>query len=217
LFVFGIAYALCNWRKRQYFMLLLWFMMVIVFGGMLLENPPSAHRLTSAIPPALLFVTLGLVKLATYVQTLLKGRRVQLLLATLTLTLLMGYGSVRFYFVTYAASHNFADSNTEVADRMGSYLHTLGPTYACYFRGAPRMYADFPNLLFLAPEVPVMDVPQISGDLGFLQPGRNAVIVLLPEYRSELDYVQRQYSGRLREFRDDRGNILFVSYEIDLV
>jgi len=40
---------------------------------------------------------------------------------------------------------------------------------------------------------------------------------LLPEYRSELDIVERVYSGRLREFRDTNGNILFVSYEIDLV
>jgi hypothetical protein len=138
-------------------------------------------------------------------------------LAAVVLVLAMSYQSAHFYFATYTPAHVFAGLNTEVADGMGRYLHGLGPTYRCYFRGAPRMYGGFASIPFLAPDVPVVDISEITADAEFVQSDRNAVIIVLPEYRSDLDILQRRYSGRLREFRDMNGQMLFVSYEVDLV
>ena len=76
------------------------------------------------------------------------------------------------------------------------------------------MYAGFASIPYLAPDTPVVDMGEITGDLSFIAADRQAVIVLLPEYRSELDSVIRQYSGRLREFKNQDGNLLFISYEI---
>ena len=51
------------------------------------------------------------------------------------------YQSANFYFARYKPpSHEFGGTNTEVADRLGKYLRTLGPSYQCYFFGPPRIY-----------------------------------------------------------------------------
>lgn len=61
----------------------------------------------------------------------------------------------------------------------------------------------------------MVDTPSLSSDLSFIDASREAVFIVLPEYTSELNLVTGRFSGRLREFRDKNGFILFLAYEID--
>lgn len=214
-FVLGMAYALRHLLERRYLLLVLWWLAVIIFGGTLLENPPSSFRLVLSIPPAVLLMALGVTKALELLRVALDQPRVAATVSAVVLALAMSYQSAHFYLADYTPSHQFAGTNTEVADRMGRYLAVLGPEYTCYFRGAPRMYAGFATIPYLAPDVPVVDTPSLSSDLSFIDASREAVFIVLPEYTSELNLVTGRFSGRLREFRDKNGFILFLAYEID--
>jgi len=216
-FVFGFTYAVRQWGKRGYFLLVVWFLLVIIFGGALLENPPTSPRLVLAIPPVVICVVLGVTKVAQYVEQMIgKPRRLAVALS-LVLVMFASYQSAHFYFAKYTPSHEFAGLNTEVADGMGKYLRVLGPSYKCYFFGAPRMYYNFATIPFIARGVEGFDVTApIRDNVDFVQPGSKATFVFLPERRSEFDVVRRFYpSGLLREFRNQKGQILFVAYEVD--
>ena len=180
-----------------------------------MENPPSSFRLVLSIPPAVLLMALGVVKTLELLRAALDQPRVVVSAAAVVLAVAMGYQSAHFYLADYTPSHQFAGLNTEIADRMGRYLAALGPEYTCYFRGAPRMYSGFATIPFLAPDVRVVDQPALTSDLSFVDRSRESVFVVLPEYTGELELVTRRFSGRLREFRDDNGFILFLAYEID--
>jgi len=53
--------------------------------------------------------------------------------------------------------------------------------------------------------------------VNFVNPTRDAVFIFLPERRGELNVVQRFYpTGSLREFRNMRGELLYVAYEVDI-
>jgi 4-amino-4-deoxy-L-arabinose transferase-like glycosyltransferase len=214
-FIFGLTYAISQWRKTEYFLLAVWFIMVVIFGATLLENPPSAHRLLLSVPPVLLCVAVGMVKLASYIQQTLKQPRNVAVIISLALALFVSYQSAHFYFAVYTPSHEFAGVNTEVADRMGRYLRVLGPGYQCYFFGAPRMYYGFATIPFIARGVQGTDVLEpIQDSVTFVNPERKAVFVFLPERLNELDVVRRFYpEGSLREFRAKNGLVLFVAYE----
>jgi len=214
-FVFGLVDATYHWRKRENVLLLLWFWAVIIFGGMLLENPPTSPRLVLAIPPVVIFVAMGIVRVAQLLQLALNKGRWMAVVLSLCLVLFVSYQSVHFYFAKYTPSHVFAGLNTEVADRMGRYLRALGPEYRCYFFGAPRMYYSFATIPFLAQGVEGMDVVEpLKQEPDFVQSDRVPVFIFLPERKGELAYVRRVYpSGLLREFRNERGQLLFISYE----
>jgi 4-amino-4-deoxy-L-arabinose transferase-like glycosyltransferase len=216
-FVFGLVYAMWRWRQRGYFLVAMWFWLVIIFGGFLLENPPTSPRLVLSIPPVALLVALGMVKVASYVQELLGEPRRTALLLSLALVVISGLLSVQFYFQEYTPSREFGGLNTEVGNYIAKYLRALGPGYRFYFVGAPRMYHDYPVIPYLAPDVRGQDVIEPVQDADFVLADSDAVFVVLPERRGELDVIQRHYpSGALREFRNDRGQLLFIAYEVDL-
>ncbi len=216
-FVFGLVYAIANWRKKECFLLVIWFLLVIIFGGALLENPPTSPRLVLSIPPVVLCVALGVSKVASYLQAALGESRGTAVAISLAVILLFGYRSAHFYLNDYTRSHVFAGLNTEVADRMGRYLRALGPEYQCYFFGAPRIYYNHATIPFLAQETVGVDVMEpITDRVDFVNPDRRAVFVFLPERQAEFDVVRRFYpNGRLREFRNQQGQPLFVAYEAD--
>ena len=217
-FVFGLAYAVRRWRQPGYFLLVAWFFLVIIFGGMLLENPPSSPRLVLAIPPVVMCVALGMVKTSSYVALAFDGGRRVAPAISVVLALLASYQSVHFYFARYTPSHIYGGLNTEVADAVGKYLRALGPTYQCYFFGPPRIYyRGIPTMPFIARGVTGTDVLEpITDHVDFVNSERKAVFVFLPERRSEFDVVLRFHpSGRFREFRNQKAQILFFAYEAD--
>ena len=80
------------------------------------------------------------------------------------------------------------------------------------------MFYDFPNIRYFAPDVEGMNLEQpITDSVTFVNPDRDAVFIFLPERITEFDVVRRTYpTGLKREFKDQRGQILFVSYEVDI-
>jgi 4-amino-4-deoxy-L-arabinose transferase-like glycosyltransferase len=216
LFIFGMAYAVSQWRKRQYFLLVVWYLLVVIFGGMLLENPPTSPRLVLSIPPVVICVALGMIKIADYIRLALNRPRFIATAISLALLVAISYQSAYFYFAQYTPAHEFAGQNTEVGDRVGRYLHALGPSYRCYFFGAPRVYYNFATIPFLARGTVGTDIPQPLKSELYLNADTPATFIFLPERRGELDVVRRKFpTGLLREFRDHNGQILFVAYEVE--
>jgi len=212
---FGFGYTLAHIRERKHGLLVIWFLLVIILGGMMLTQPPASPRLVLALPVICLWVAMGISRLCDYAARALRQPSVVGVVASMIVVLTAAYGSASFYLTEYTASGTFAGQNTQVADRMGKYLHALGPEYRCYFFGAPRMYYDFSTRQFYAREVPGEDVREpIVDRIEFVKAGSIPVFVFLPERQAELEIVRRAYpSGALREFRDDQGHLLFVSYE----
>ncbi|MBC7234726.1 MAG: glycosyltransferase family 39 protein [Chloroflexi bacterium] len=216
LFILGLVYALMHTRRREYFLPAFWLLMVIIFGGMLLENPPSAHRLVLSTAPVSILVALGIVKVCAYLGEGLGGQRLLAGALSAALIALVSYQSLHFYFDVYTAEQMFTDTNTHVADRLGKYLNVLGPEYQAYFFGAPRLYCGHASIPFQSRGVKCTDVVEpLQGPMPFLDPTHNAVFVLVPERQAELEIVRRSYpNGLLREFRDIKGQLLFVAYEV---
>lgn len=218
LFVLGLTYAIRRSRDRRYFLLWVWFLLVIIFGGALVENPPSSPRLVLSIPAVVILVALGATKLGEFVQRVLGRPSAWGIVLSCLLVAVGCYSSLHFYFGEYIPNEMYSDQNTAIADRLGRYAHALGPGYQLYFFGAPRMYYGHATIPFLARGVPGVDVnPPVPAALDFVDRSRDAVFVLLPERQGELQDVRRVYpSGRLREFRDRKGQLLFISYEVEM-
>ena len=215
-FTFGLVYSMAHWRERRHAVAVLWFWAIIILGGVLMENPPSAQRLVLTVVPVSLFIALGLTQLVGVVQRALGWQAISgHILAGLAVAALGTIG-LEFYFGPYTASHVYPGLNTEVGHEMGLYLARLGPGYRYYFYGAPRMFAGFPNVRYLAPDVEGVDVmpppaqaPEVKGD-------RRPVFIFLPERLGELEGVRATYPNGVRtEFRQPAGELLFVSYEPD--
>jgi 4-amino-4-deoxy-L-arabinose transferase-like glycosyltransferase len=215
----GMTWALLRWRERRYFLTLAWFWAVIIAGGMLTESPPSSQRLVFAIPAVALLVAAGLD------QTVRLGRRLFRLdqrMANVLLGILIvgiALGSVRYYFVEFTPSRRYGSANGETATMIGHYLSDLdaeGDGYRAYFFGPPRIYWSFGTIPFLAPEVSGQDVVDpLSAPSDFVDNGRGAVFMLLPERLAELSFIQQAYpDGLLQEFHDVHGSLRFVTYVV---
>jgi 4-amino-4-deoxy-L-arabinose transferase-like glycosyltransferase len=216
LFIFGLVYAAMHLRRKEYFLPLLWLLMTIIFGGMLLENPPSAHRLLLSTVPVSILVAVGLVRLCSYVGEGIGDKRVIPHVLVATLLIVISYTSLHFYFDVYTANRMFTDTNTHVADRLGKYLNVLGPEFQAYFFGAPRIYCGHASIPFQSREVACVDIREpLHGAPTMVDTERNAVFAFVPERRAELEMVRKSYpDGLLREFRDHKGHLLFTAYEV---
>ena len=214
-FTFGLAYSMARFRERHHALLVLWFGAVLVFGGVLLENPPSSQRLVLTAVPVSVFLALGLVQIADVAERVFRWRRSSTWLVLGLAVALLATLSLRFYFRVYTPSRVYGGLNTYVAHEMGLYLRSLGPGYRYYFLGPPRMYASFPSLSYLAPGVEGRDVlDPLAGPPAFVEPDRRPVFLFLPERLKELEAVRLAYpEGRLREFCQPSGSLLFAAYE----
>ena len=218
-FVFGFVQAMRRWRQHQYMLLVIWYVMVITFGGALLENPPASHRLLLAIPPVVICVALGIITVLSCWRRALQESKGLAVGLSVVLVLLLSFQSLSFYFDHYAPSHKYTNVNDEVANRLGTYLHGLGPEYRCYFFGAPRVFSTHPPIAFLSGGVPAVDVARpYDGSPDLVRRDRDAVFVFVPERVTEFDLVRQAHpDGLYREFRGESGNLLFSAYEVDVL
>ena len=204
-------------RSRARLIVLDLVLLALISGSVLMENPPSSMRLVILTPALCALVALGLVKTVTFArQTLgLPGKASRV--ALVALVLLIGILDVRFYFWTYTPSGEYGGPNTEVADRMGHYLHSLGWGWKAYMLTPPRIYSGFATIPFWAPEVPRYDVLEpLTEEPDFVDLDYKAVFLVLPERGAELEVVQSCYPhGALLHFRGRRGLPLFLAYEVE--
>ncbi|MDI7275528.1 MAG: glycosyltransferase family 39 protein [Anaerolineae bacterium] len=214
LFTFGLVYTMASLRRRGHALMALWFWCVLLFGGVLLENPPSSQRLLLSVVPVSLFVAWGLSLTAEVARRAARWRPASTWAVLGLAVILLGGLSLRFYFGPYTRARVYPGLNTEVGHRMGLYLSELGPEYHYLFFGAPRMYAGFPSLVYLAPEVDGEDVLELPPSPAEWElPSKRLVFLFLPERLAELEAVKQWYpGGELREFRQPSGLLLFAAY-----
>jgi hypothetical protein len=77
-------------------------------------------------------------------------------------------------------------------------------------------YWGFGSQKFLAPQIEGQDVVEpLDTPPGFVDTGRSAVFVFLPERIGELTWVRGAFpAGRVREFYDTEGRLRFTAYEV---
>lgn len=217
-FVFGLAYALAHLGEGGNMVLGLWLSLALIFGSVLMENPPSSMRLVILSPVLCALVALGLVKVVTLARQALALSRRASSVALVALVLLIGVLDVHFYFQVYTPKGVYGGPNTQVADRMGQYLHSLGRGWKAYMLTPPRIYSNFATIPFRAPEVPRYDVIEpLTEKPDFVDPSYKAAFLFLPEREAELAVVRSYYPhGTLRRFPGHRGPpLLFLAYEVE--
>ena len=217
-FVFGLAYVLAPPWEDGNAVLGVWFSLALIFGSMLMENPPSSMRLVILSPALCALVALGLVKMVAFARQALGLSQKASTVVLIALVLLIGILDIRFYFWVYTPNGEFGGPNTEVADRMGQYLHSLGQGWKAYMLTPPRIYSGFATIPFRAPEVPRYDVMEpLTGRPDFVDPSYKAVFLVLPEREAELEMVRSRYPhGTLRRFPGRRDPpLLFLAYEVE--
>lgn len=225
-FVLGLAYTLAHLLDGKNVATVIWFSLGLIFGSVLMENPPSSQRLVILSPVLCTFVALGLVKAVTLARQTVRLSRRASMTVLVALVFLISILDARFYFRVYTPNSEYGGPNTLVADRLGQYLRSLGPGWKAYMFTPPRIYSGFATIPFRAPEVPRYDVLEpLTGRPGFVDPGRRAVFLFLPEREAELSVVQNTYpDGTLRRFPNHalrrfigHGDLppLFMSYEVE--
>ena len=214
--VLGMAWALAHWRDRRYFLVLIWFWSVIITGGMLTESPPSSQRLVIAIPAVALIVAFGLEQSVRLGCRLLAFDRKWENVVLGLLVLVLAVSSVHYYFVQFTPTRRYGSENGETATMIGRALQDLDGEYRAYLFGPPRIYWKFGTMDFLAPDVPGQDVAEpLDAPPDFVEEGRGAVFIFLPERVGELEWVRQAFpGGRLREFRDAKGESRFTIYQV---
>jgi hypothetical protein len=217
LLALGLAYSMHRWLGRDYFLLDAWFWGVVLFGGFLMENPPSSHRLVIGIPVACILVALALVTLARYAREMVSMRTTlprDLILAGVVS--LIAFLNLRYYFVEYTPTRIYGNPTAEIGTELSKYLVAREGNYKVYFFGAPRMYFIFGTIRFMAQGVEGMDIRQsLTGEPTFVDPGREAIFVFLPERRGELEVVQRAYPQGALWVSDPGGEAEFIVYEVE--
>jgi hypothetical protein len=201
LFALGVGYASLHlWNRRMYPMVA-WWGGATILGGMLTESPPSSQRLITLAAPAMFFVALALVKIGQHVFQPGVGRGHRRLYtgflggAAVALTLL----SLHWYFIEFTPQQRYGGYNGVVATSIGKYARDeLGPEWQMYFVGPPRMYIGFGSIPYIAADVEGVDIHEpltapISRDIVDME--KNAVFILLPERREELQMIRATFPG----------------------
>ncbi len=175
--------------------MLLWLLLVLVTGGVLTENPPSSQRLVGTAVPAIFCLALGVQGFVRAAGRIWGGVLTARALNLAAICALLAVLGLRYYFGPYQDSWRYGTFNGEVATRAGYYLRDLPGDrgWVEYWFGAPRMWADFGSIPFLAPGVWLYEVDRLSGPVDFVDRSRNAVFLFLPERIGDLRAVQAVY------------------------
>lgn len=227
LFVLGLGFTLIRLRQFRNALLVAWVGVTMVFAGTLLESPPSSHRLIIAAPALSLLAGVGLTGIGRLLATLFTNRQdvpsarpisEGLWRALLPAVLLFATSDVAFYFGPYRQQNEFADRNTEIADRMAHYLESLNGEWSAFFHGPPAMYVSFPNISYLAANFQengnLFDVDPAEADTP-VTPSGSIVFIFVPERANEIPLRQNQYpGGQLITFPGHYANPLFYAYEV---
>jgi hypothetical protein len=107
--------------------------------------------------------------------------------------------SLHWYFIEFTPQQRYGGYNGVVATSIGKYARDeLGPEWQMYFVGPPRMYIGFGSIPYIAADVEGVDIHEpltapISRDIVDME--KNAVFILLPERREELQMIRATFPG----------------------
>jgi hypothetical protein len=117
------------------------------------------------------------------------------------------------YFVTYA---RFTPNMMPIS--MAYDIRNVGGSYKIYIFGAPRFYADYSVLRFIAPGTErynVEEVEQLPSLTEVQENDRGILVILLPHRLTELERVAERFPGGTQQEHLDRvGNLMYVTYEL---
>ncbi|MBM3152951.1 MAG: hypothetical protein FJZ96_12255 [Chloroflexi bacterium] len=213
LFLVGMGTAFRRLFEPRYFILQGWFWSVLVFGGFLTLNPPAHTRLVMTTPAVALYLGIGLWQVATVLLNLRFDRKWILgLVAAVVVSLTMR--NAVFYLGKYWTGYYFRDANGEVATEIGFQLQELDPQYSFYFFGAPRMFAGFPTIVYLAPDIPRYDLNAGSIPSLTLEARRGAFFAATPDNLELLLEVTELFPGGTWEEapRLTQQEVLYYAY-----
>ncbi len=112
--------------------------------------------------------------------------------------------SLRTYFHSYTPKRLYGGPYAELATAIAPELERLEPGYDSYLLGAPRMYANFPTLTYLAPSVEMTDLPEeISVALlkNLLNGSQGLIFVVIPQRAQDLAVLREAFPhGRTQSF-----------------
>ncbi len=213
LMVFGVAYGIMAWRRREYWLVVTWLFLAVTFGWVLTENPPSSMRMLVSTPAVAILVAIGLEQLVRL------GRRLWGKITWVALPLVAGIIAVlnlNFYFRDYTPTTEYGYVSSQVATPLARYLQQRGGNYQIYLVSSGEVLSDNGVLRYMLYGVPGMDILEpLSGPPAFVDPSRDAVFVFLPSRRGELQWVRQAYpQGRVREFAALDGRPLFTLYDV---
>jgi 4-amino-4-deoxy-L-arabinose transferase-like glycosyltransferase len=216
LFVLGVELAVLRMRQPRYAGLLAWIVVVVLVNGGLVSSPPGYHRYMIAAPAVAILLGRVAVVIVRRVASLHPSPLAQRALVVGT-ALLVAFSGIYYYFAVYVPSGNYADRNTEIADRAARLMAGVGPPARVYFLGDPLVQLRaFNSVRFLAPDVEWVDVPAgLPDGWEWTAPDRPRLFLALPERAAGLAVIQDRCPGG--EFRVvtsayDPTSVLFSTY-----
>ncbi len=100
----------------------------------------------------------------------------------------------------------------------GLMVKQLGKDYQFFLIGHPRMYADFPTIVFLNPDHPGSDIMTETVGTLELSPHQKAVFFAIPENHLLLEGIEKKYPGGRQGFVNRKPKpeeVLFEYYILD--
>jgi hypothetical protein len=190
-----------------------------VIGGWLFDDPPHYQRYLIAAPAVCLLVgraaAVGVRRVARLWDWSPVWKRVLPMIPAVALLI----ATAGYYFGVYTPAGGFHwDRNTVIADRTAHLMVDLGPDYTTYFFGTTYMPLNaFRNLVrFFAPDAYWVDVLETPADFHFVEGGRKACFIVIPERTDDVALVRERFPGG-EEWtvlaRD--GQLLFTVYRVD--
>jgi hypothetical protein len=207
LFLLGTLAALVRFRDWRWMVFPLWWGSAVLLPSILSVNPPSSQRLLGAAPAAAALAALGVVAVARLVQRRLPGSLHRPAAALVAVGLgAIAVANAQFYFGQYTPVIGYGHGNEILSTAAGIYLRdSSSPGVRLYWYGAPRVYAGYAPLRFLAPCVDRIDVPpQVTLEKlrELVRPANNELHMFLPERARELELVRQiEPRGTVRELR----------------
>jgi 4-amino-4-deoxy-L-arabinose transferase-like glycosyltransferase len=215
-FLIGMGVAFQQLLRPPFMIVLTWFWSVVIIGGVLTISPPASTRMIMTAPAVALLIAIGLGKVLEILSYVRVPRAWRAVTTALVVAFLVVQNGV-FYFGPYRAGNYFDDANAEVAMQAGLELRDLGPRYAFAMLGAPRMFSDFPTIVFLNPTSPRIDIDPVKASSADLSGQLPAFIVATPDNLGPLMEIAQHYPGGKWEAvpSKSRNEMLYYAYTID--
>jgi 4-amino-4-deoxy-L-arabinose transferase-like glycosyltransferase len=217
-FMLGIAYSLYHVFDRRHLLLQGWFWSGVIVGGALVVLPgDAAYRILIIFPAVCLFVALGWDRLAAFASQALASRPARTGAVTALFVAAIAIPNLKAYLLDYAPTCRYEDWGTRYASRMGTIIGRLGPRYAPYLLGAPRIYYGIhPSVDFLSNGVPVTNVNDVlTAPPTALDPRARVVFFIIPERENELAFIQAQLPGGEVQRIYDCTDLQMITYKYD--
>lgn len=208
-FFIGILFCLIKfWEQRRFMLLIMFF--GSLFGGGVFTLQTHSGRLLLTIPAIAAFTFLGIIKIVKIARCK-KARYVVYLI----LTALVAY-NLWFYLYVYGHGRLYSDWNTWMQYELGKYVETLPRETHIIYYNPGTLPTNNPPLKLRFRKYHHYDVYE-DGHMEVKPPPEfYPRIFIFPRVERESDLKDLQIAcpgGDLRVFHDEKGKLLFKTYE----